>query len=362
MRRMDNRYDFMQWLGPDMSIKILTHLDDPSDLVRACSVSISWQRFIIEHGLCKQLYLKFFPEISSARHVSEVENMIEPVNFSFGDSPEWERLKRNHRVYAFLAQGLARFMKKDCISEPISASSTDNYPDESIVNTLTPYYRVDNRALYWSSEGDSDPSVPEILMYKLVSQLCVVTEIHVQPFQAYFQYGLPIYSSKAVRFRMGYPRNPLELDNGMREILLSSHNWEYDDFEWTYTSPEFPVAQENCLQKFKLPEAVLCIGGILQVELLGRVQRQEMDELYYICVSHVQVVGRPLSSQFDIEINNSSGKCTLKYNPETQSPEGEGEGEGDTPSRLRTFTTRLLQLLGNGPVVGNNDEEHPPNV
>jgi hypothetical protein len=55
MRRMDNRYDFMQWLGPDMSIKILTHLDDPSDLVRACSVSISWQRFSKLSGLNNQV-------------------------------------------------------------------------------------------------------------------------------------------------------------------------------------------------------------------------------------------------------------------------------------------------------------------
>ena len=40
--------------------------------------------------------------------------------------------------------------------------------------------------------------------------------------------------------------------------------------------------QENSLQKFKLPEPVLCIGGYLQIELLGRVQKQEMDGLYYI--------------------------------------------------------------------------------
>ena len=40
--------------------------------------------------------------------------------------------------------------------------------------------------------------------------------------------------------------------------------------------------QENRLQNFKLPEPVLCIGGILQIELLGRVQRQEMDGLFYI--------------------------------------------------------------------------------
>lgn len=50
---------------------------------------------------------------------------------------------------------------------------------------------------------------------------------------------------------------------------------------------DFMMKQENELQKFKLPEAVLCIGGILQVELLGRVQKQEIDGLYYIwSVSH----------------------------------------------------------------------------
>lgn len=39
------------------------------------------------------------------------------------------------------------------------------------------------------------------------------------------------------------------------------------------------------MQVFKLPRPVLCIGGILQVDLLGRVQTQEMDQLYYIwCV------------------------------------------------------------------------------
>ena len=36
------------------------------------------------------------------------------------------------------------------------------------------------------------------------------------------------------------------------------------------------------MQVFKLPRPVLCIGGVLQVELLGRVQTQQMDQLYYI--------------------------------------------------------------------------------
>ena len=36
------------------------------------------------------------------------------------------------------------------------------------------------------------------------------------------------------------------------------------------------------MQKFTLPEPVLCIGGILQIELLGRAQREESDGLFYI--------------------------------------------------------------------------------
>ena len=44
------------------------------------------------------------------------------------------------------------------------------------------------------------------------------------------------------------------------------------------------------MQVFKLPRPVLCIGGVLQVELLGRVQTQELDQLYYIWYLHFQMV------------------------------------------------------------------------
>lgn len=42
---MDDCYDFIQWLGADMSIKILMCLDNPTDLVRASAVSSSWRHF-----------------------------------------------------------------------------------------------------------------------------------------------------------------------------------------------------------------------------------------------------------------------------------------------------------------------------
>ena len=68
----------------------------------------------------------------------------------------------------------------------ISASSTDNYPEESIANTLEPKEIVSRRASYWSSTGQRNPDVPETLIYKLTSDFCVITEISVQPFQGIF--------------------------------------------------------------------------------------------------------------------------------------------------------------------------------
>lgn len=45
MSEVKNNVDFIQLLEPDMSIKILNHLDDPCDLVRVSIVSSSWHRF-----------------------------------------------------------------------------------------------------------------------------------------------------------------------------------------------------------------------------------------------------------------------------------------------------------------------------
>lgn len=110
--------------------------------------------------------------------------MIEPLNFGTERQDLWGFLKRSHRIHSFLAQGLSPLIRNDCISVAISASSTDNYPTEWIQNTLEARDRFENGASsYWSSGGEIDPSVPETLLYKLLAKLCLVTEIHVQPFE-----------------------------------------------------------------------------------------------------------------------------------------------------------------------------------
>ncbi|KAF9616886.1 hypothetical protein IFM89_032848 [Coptis chinensis] len=339
---MESYGDFLQILDTDVSSNILSCMDDPSDIVRASSVSRSWRQCVVENGFCKSLCLKLFPEVLSAVHAIEVEDRIAPIiRLGSNNNVVLETSERNHRVYAILARGLSPTLTTDCIAKSISATSTDNYPEESIENTLEPRDRVDDRASYWSSEGESDAGVPERLTYILSSKLCFITEINIQPFQAYFQYGFPIYSAKAVRFRMGHLKSLLEMETGFVDAV---HTDDY--FVWTYVSPEFPMTQESCLQKFKLPQPVPCIGGILQIELLGRVQRQELDGLFYICVSHVQVVGRPLLPPFAAEVINHSGKSVLKYCCESDCTERACEVDHGEPSRQNSLTARFMRRAG----------------
>ncbi|XP_052192910.1 F-box protein At4g00755 isoform X2 [Diospyros lotus] len=318
------------------------------------SISFSVLREVIANGLCKQLCLRLFPQLFGVACVTEPNCGIgKSADVGSSNSAEWETLEREHRSYSFLGQTLATFTASDCMAEAISASSTDNYPEESICNTLDPRDTVRRRASYWSSKGQKDPMVPETLIYKLIADLCVITEISVQPFKAYFQPGFPIYSAKYVRFRMGHPKSPTVIKNDLTDLPMQLP--ADDKFIWTYTSQEFPMVQENCLQKFKLPEPVLCVGGFLMIELLGRVQRQEMDSLFYICVSHVKVLGRPLYPAFDVEIvEPSSGKFLLKHYPEAQNcppPISPYCHVGNLPlqENLRGLEQLLNMLHGNVP-------------
>ncbi|GAA0166781.1 hypothetical protein LIER_21861 [Lithospermum erythrorhizon] len=355
---MDNSADILEQLEGDMAFNILKCLNDPADLIRATGVSRFWHHFAITNGLSKYLCLKKFPELSSIECIAEPNCGLTDVGSS--GAVEWEQQKREHNVYASLLQALntSILSPMDCIVKAISASSTDNYPDESIINTLNPRDRYINRGSYWSSKGQSDPAVPETLIYNLRANLCVVTEFRIQPFEAFFQPGNPIYSAQYARIRMGHPKSPNDLENDLQNVPLQQP--ADDKFEWTYISQDFPMVQENRLQEFKLPEPVLCIGGFLQVELFGRVQRQEMDCLFYICVARVQVMGRALSPAFDVDVL-PSGKFQLKYYPEalhqTLQSTSSGEGTGNTrvlsPEEVVWGRVGLLEYL-----IGGNQPGH----
>ncbi|KAL9274090.1 F-box protein-like protein [Drosera capensis] len=304
--------DLLDSLDHYMPLMVLKYLDDPSDIVRVGSVSRGWRDFVISNSLCRQLCIRLFPQLSSVVSVVDIsERAGMPADVGTSRSIESENKEREHRVYASLARGLISPEVGDCVLEAISASSTDNFPEESIRYTLEARDRVGRRASYWSSSGQSNPAVPEKLIYKLHSDFCIVTEISVQPFQGNHVDIMTLYS---VRFRMGHPILPYD----SQDFHMDGKQPSDDKFVWTYASQEFPMAQENRLQKFRFPQPVLCIGGFLMIELLGRVQRQEMDGLLYICVTHVQVVVRSLSPVFGVERHEPCGKFRLRFNPKAK--------------------------------------------
>ncbi|PKA54180.1 F-box protein [Apostasia shenzhenica] len=325
---MEISIDFVEWLGPDISSSVLMLLDDPADLVRISRVSRSWRRFVIGNGFCKKLCLRICSEASDFTRVMETTS-LQTSETGSSSIAEWRKLEREHRVYSYLSYCIVSpTEKRNCILQSISASSTDNFPDESIENTLEPSDQVNMRPSYWSSEGQRDLGVPETLTYRLLSKLCIIREIKIRPFEAYFQYGNPIYSAKYVRFRMGRSRL------SSKASIKSEGQAGGDNYEWFYISPEFPMSQKNILQSFKLPRPVLCIGGILQIELLGRVQVQEMDGLYYICVCHVKGLGHPLTPQLDVEFMEAEHEMILKHLPEAC----------DHKSSWRGFRERIRHL------------------
>ncbi|KAL8062582.1 hypothetical protein ABFX02_02G157300 [Erythranthe guttata] len=304
-------FDFLQLIDEELSIYIMSFLDDQADLVRAGAVSRYWRQFVTANRLAKRLRLKKMLQYSKVAAISDASGrknkLVEPK--------EREIIERNQKVYSSLMEAVtkSKVTPRDCIDLAISASSTNDYSNRSRENTLYPTDRYNRENCYWASKGQRSRDGHETLIYKLKPGILVITEIDIQPFQDFSKRGSPIFSAKSVRFRIGHTKNGVEVDEYISRL---TGNYPIDHwFAWTYTSPEFPMIQENSLQPFKLPEPVLCSRAYLQIELMGRVQ-QNPNGLYHICVCYVRVMGRTLSPAFEIEMVEPNGNTVLKYYPD----------------------------------------------
>ncbi|WJX71380.1 hypothetical protein P8452_55378 [Trifolium repens] len=62
-------------------------------------------------------------------------------------------------------------------------------------------------------------------------------------------------------------------------------------------------------QQLKLPQPVMCIGGMMLLELFERDHKQEKHNLF---IHPVQVVGRTISPSFIVTMLRR-GRCSLIY-------------------------------------------------
>ncbi|XP_002961963.2 F-box protein At4g00755 [Selaginella moellendorffii] len=288
-------------LDDDTMLQILGCLDTDEDVARAGAVCRSWHRLVVDGRLWRRLCMIRFPELEVFREVAEQSSGVDCTTVELSKSrSEEDILRREHKVFCDFYYSLMRTSstRSSYIWNALHASSTDN-PNEEVIQTLYPHPKrlSSGSPSYWSSTGQKLETVPEFLTYRMVTPLCVVEEIKLRPFEAFFQYGSPIYSPKFVRFYFGYQacRAP------------GGHSWSNPhpdgNYVWKYVSPMYPVEQADSLQTFRLPRPVVCIGGIFQVELIGRVQKQSTDQLYYICICHVSAQGRSLQ-RYDFEIKD----------------------------------------------------------
>ena len=147
-----------------------------------------WVGTVLEGQLWKGLCTKEFPEVMRFEEVIETDLTRDSQAAGSSGSSFRQNLEREERIFRHLFRELKTepIMDRSCIWEALSASSTDNYPEESIFQTLYPRPRhsdVDQTPSYWSSTGERNINVSETLTYNLVSRLCVVHEVQIRPFQ-----------------------------------------------------------------------------------------------------------------------------------------------------------------------------------
>ncbi|KAK9829813.1 hypothetical protein WJX72_008039 [[Myrmecia] bisecta] len=202
---------------------------------------------VVRHEIWKRLCLLKAPSLSLISQLSVEGCAFPAVSHLRTAGTEYQR--------SFLYQALwhrlsATPAQESLIADVLSVSSVDN-PEEGGQNVLRPEPRnTRNWAVcYWSSKGSDDEESAETMTLQLAHPLCLVNEIRIRPFKAYFQPGQPIYAAKAA----GAGR------------------------EWLWTSDAFPMEHSDHLQSFPIP-ATLCVGGHLKIEFLGRVQKQDVDD------------------------------------------------------------------------------------
>ncbi|XP_020589979.1 F-box protein At4g00755-like isoform X2 [Phalaenopsis equestris] len=281
--------DLLERLGSDLSAAILLCLDDPADLVRLASLSKSWRIFVISNGFCKRLCLRTNPEISCFVRAIEVGGLSTTAVKKVGSncSGQWHTMESEHRIFAYFGYRSvsSRFFTETGV-ESISASNT---------NAMLPGYLGPNMfSSFWSNKRKST------LTFRLSCKLCVIHEIKIQLPQEFY-----CRASKC-RFRLGHMRN----ENATPEELLA------EDFIWTYVSPEFSMVEIGDFQSLKLQRPVVCIGGVLQFELLSRDPSDESSDMRtLIMASRVKAIVCPLAPAFEVSLLDRMGDSILMYFP-----------------------------------------------
>ena len=265
---------------PDEVIARVLSLLSLQDLASAEFVCAGWRRVAAESGAWWALVCRSHPELAPFGRDA-------PVCLHAGGSRAW-RPTPTALCKRLAALAASPPLRSTVIAEALAASSTDN-AEEHVRNTLSRRTRntVWQLPAYWSSSGTERQDADDWVQYRLASHVCVVTAVGLRPFRAFFQHHTPIYSPLSARVMLG------SLSEDAGGYGTSGDAPDGATFQVQYVSPEFPVAQVDELQTLTLPAPVVCMGGVLRVQLCGRAQTQAADNRFYVCLAHLNATGKP---------------------------------------------------------------------
>lgn len=169
----------------------------------------------------------------------------------------------------------------EILAEGVAESSADQ-PSQTIYQTLN-----HSRNDFWSSKGSASNQTHESLIYRLLDHACIVKQVIIQPFKAFFQHGLPCYAPQYVTVSVGFRQD-----------------------QYHFTSPPFPVVNTPTEQTIDLAPLMI-VGGFLKMDLYGRNTTQPGDNLYYTVLDRVKCLGLPITTFFNNSENISNALPTL---------------------------------------------------
>lgn len=245
----------METLGHDTTICILTFLELPA-VFSLLSTSKSLLSLWTDDSVWRVLLTR---EQSPTLHINTEPSFSIKRCLAYRTAL-WTNIHLEAPI-SFLQTTLATYHKVRIIPLKSVAESSHDY-DQDISRTLSAH-----EDHFWSSIGSPTTDSNEFLRYRLAFPAFLFW-VGVRLFRAGYQGGYL------------YPPVQFQVKIGLEEGV------------WNYVSePVNAQATESLQHLIVLPAMIL--GKYMELGLIGKVQTQETDSLYYVAIEHVRCIGLP---------------------------------------------------------------------
>lgn len=176
----------------------------------------------------------------------------------------------------------------DVIARGVATTSTDHVT-QSLANTLHL-----NPVSFWSSAACLTKEGHQSVLYEVAGPTgSLIHTITLRFYQELRQSSFPKYTTRRVQVRCGYGDvsdiEPCETTGDRRMADVAPR------IVWTYESSFYEAAHTIELQRFVLPKAVP--AQFVQIVFEGpRTQQSDADDLFYVCLNRVHILGSTVVS------------------------------------------------------------------